>query len=402
MNIRGNGPGSGPLAGVRVLDFAIAGTGPYACGVLAEQGADVVKVERLGLGDIARWVGTKVNGISALYQMCNRGKRSIALDVANPQGRELFLALAATCDVVVQNYRPGVVDRLGVGYDDVAARNPAVVYASISGFGPVGPYRDKSAYDTVIQAYAGMASGLGNPESTPRFVDQVVADKVTALTAVQAITSALFARERGAGGQHLQLAMLDAVVNFVWVDAAGNDVLPDAPANPFSHLGTPKPLHFTDGWGVVTATGDADFAGMCKAFGVDGYDDPRVATIAERSQHRDVAAVLYARVEAAASTLSTAEAMGRLEAERVPCGVLLTPGQLGDDPQVRAAGLLHEVEHPVVGRVRQPRHATAFSATPVDGPGLAPSLGQHTDELLAEVGLDAPSIAGLRDAGVIA
>lgn len=390
------------MSGVRVLDFSIAGTGPYACGVLAEQGADVVKVERLGLGDIARWVGTKVNGMSALYQMCNRGKRSVALDVASPEGRELFLALAATCDVVVQNYRPGVVERLGVGYDDVAGENPGVIYVSISGFGPAGPYRDKSAYDTVIQAYAGMASGLSQPEGTPRFVDQVVADKVTALTAAQAITAALFARGRGAGGQHLRLAMLDAVVNFVWVDAAGNEVLPDAPPNPFSHLGTPRPLPFTDGWGVVTATGDADFAGMCKAFGVDGYDDARVATIAERSQHRDVAGVLYQRCEEAAATMSTAEAMARLEAERVPCGVLLTPGELGSDPHVQAVRLLRDLEHPVVGRVRQPRHAADFSTTPVADPGLAPALGQHTDELLAEVGVDRERLAALRKAGVIA
>src|SRR5262249_29413319 len=188
---------AGPLNGIKIVDCSIALTGPYAAALLGDQGADVVKVERPGFGDIGRYVGVSVNGLSALAQMCNRGKRSIALDVHRPEGREICRRLAASADVVVQNFRPGIVERLGIGYDDVRAVNDRVVYASLSGFGPTGPYASKGAYDTVIQAYGGFASNQADAQTgEPRFLNQTAADKVTALYAAQAITAALFARER--------------------------------------------------------------------------------------------------------------------------------------------------------------------------------------------------------------
>ncbi len=190
-----NGAHTGPLDGIRVLDLSIALTGPYAVALLADQGAEVTKVERPGIGDISRWVGVAVNGMSAFYLVCNRGKRSIAIDLATEAGRDIVLALARDVDVVVQNFRPGVVDRLGIGYEAVSAFNPDVVYASISGFGSEGPYRDRSAYDTVIQAYGGFAMNQADIEvGTPEFLHQPAADKVTALYACQAITAALYAR----------------------------------------------------------------------------------------------------------------------------------------------------------------------------------------------------------------
>ena len=217
----------GPLRGIRVLDFSIALTGPYAAALMADQGADVVKVERPGIGDLGRWVGVSVNGMSALYFTCNRGKRSIALDLHQPQGVEIALQLAAESDVIVENYRPGVMEKLGLGYEAVRARNPDVVYASLTGFGSEGPYRDRSAYDTVIQAYGGFAVNQADPTNggVPVFLRQTAADKVTALYASQAITAALFARATGQGGQHLELSMADAVVSFLWADSAGNEVL---------------------------------------------------------------------------------------------------------------------------------------------------------------------------------
>ena len=393
--------GHGPLDGIRVIDLSIAGTGPYAAVLLADQGADVVKVERPGIGDIARWVGATRNGSSALYQICNRGKRSIALDVGKPEGRDVVRRLARDADVVVQNFRPGVVERLGVGYDDLRAEREDLVYLSISGFGPDGPYADKSAYDTVIQAYSGIAVTQADPGTgEPRFVNQVIADKITALTASQAVTAALLGRERGLGGQHVQVAMLDAVVSFLWIDAAGDQVILDGENLP-SNVGSPSPIRFSDGWGIVTPTGDADFAGMCRAFGVEGYDDPRVATIGQRIQHRELTTELWLKCNANAASLSTDEAMARLERERVPCGVVLSSAELVRDPHAQAVGLFVEGDHPVVGRIRQPRHATRFGTTPVDGPGMAPTLGQHTDEILTEVGLG-DRIDELRAAGVVA
>jgi crotonobetainyl-CoA:carnitine CoA-transferase CaiB-like acyl-CoA transferase len=395
--------GRGPLRGVRVLDCSIALTGPYAVALLADQGADVIKVERPGIGDIARWIGVSVNGLSALFQMCNRGKRSIAVDVHHDEGRELVRLLAERSDVFVQNFRPGVVERLGLGYDDVRAVNPDIVYVSISGFGPDGPYATKGAYDTVIQAYGGLATSQADPEThEPQFLRQTAADKITALVAAQAITAALFARERGDGGQHLQLSMLDAVVSFLWADAAGNEVLLDADGSqPSSFVASFRPLRFLDGWGIATPTSDADFAGLCRAFGVDGYDDPRVATIAERAQHRDISRALVDQCYVVARGLTTAAAMARLEAERVPCGVVLSPAELASDPHAQAIGLLEDSEHPSAGRLRQPRHPTQFLRTPARLGGPAPTLGQHTDEVLAELGWSDRDVTLRRD-GVVA
>jgi crotonobetainyl-CoA:carnitine CoA-transferase CaiB-like acyl-CoA transferase len=390
-----------PLHGFRILDLSIAATGPYAVALLADQGAEVVKVERPLIGDIGRWVGTQVDGISALFQVCNRGKRSVAVSLETEAGRDIVRRLAARSDVVVQNWRPGVAERLGIGYDDL--RRDDLVYVSISGFGDEGPYAHKGAYDTVIQAYAGVAVSQADPATgTPAFVRQVLADKVTALTAAQAITAALLARERGAGGQHVRLSMLDALVSFLWVDAAGNEVLRDGDqSQPGSFAAGIRPFRFLDGWGVCTPTADADFFGMCRAFGVDGHDDARVATPTLRQRNPSVTRKLVDRCHEVATTLTTAEGMGRLEAERVPCGVVLSPTDLADDPQARALGLLVDQVHPVAGRIRQPRHPVQFEATPASLGAPAPALGADTDAVLSELGL-ADRIDGLRADGVIA
>jgi crotonobetainyl-CoA:carnitine CoA-transferase CaiB-like acyl-CoA transferase len=394
---------AGPLEGIRVVDASIAATGPYATALLADQGADVVKIERPGIGDLARWVGASNNGVSALFVACNRGKRSIGVDLSTADGRDVVRRLARDADVFVENFRPGVMERLGLGYEALAAGNDRLVYASLTGFGSVGPYRDKSAYDTVIQAYAGLGSSQADPaDGTPVFLRQAAADKVTALTAAQAITAALLARERGAGGQWLQVAMLDAVVSFLWVDAAGNEVLLDADgSSPSSFVRDFKPMRFADGWGIATPTSDADFAGICRALGVDGYDAPEVATMVARATNREAMAAIMERLYAAAARLTTAEAMARLEAERVPCGVVTEPADLPDDPHARAVGLFVEHDHPVAGRVRLPRHPTRFAATPAQLGGPSPGLGEHTDEILAELGFGAARIEALRASGAV-
>ena len=390
---------TGPLRGIRILDLSIAATGPFAVALLADQGADVIKVERPGFGEIGRWIGVQVDGISALYQVCNRGKRCIAVNLDDPVGRDIVRELAARSDVVVQNWRPGVAEKLGVGYDDL--QRDDLVYVSISGFGNEGPYAHKGAYDTVIQAYAGIGWSQGGT-GDPQFVRQVLADKVTALTASQAITSALLARERGHGGQHVHLSMLDAVVSYFWVDGAGNDTLLDGDGTqPASFSAGARPFRFADGWAVATPTADADFFGMCRAFRVDGWDDPRVASPSLRQRHPDVSRALNDRCHEAAATMTTAEGMARMEAERVPCGVVYSPEDLVDDPHAEAIGLFVDDVHPIAGRIRQPRHPVLFDDTPAHVGGPAPAIGEHTDPVLVELGFG-DRIAALRAAGTVA
>ena len=393
---------NGPMQGVCVLDLSIALTGPYAATLLADQGAEVIKVERPGFGDIARYVGVAVGGTSALYHACNRGKRSVAIDPHTPDGHALVLELARGCDVFVQNFRPGVMERLGLAYDDVRAVNPDVVYASLTGFGPVGPYAQKGAYDTVIQAYGGFASSQTEPgEDNPRFLKQTAADKVTALYASQAITAALFARERGRGGQHIELAMLDAVASFLWADAAGNEVLMDSDKSlPSSFVSSFRPLRFADGWGIVTPTADKDFPGMCRAFGVDDTD-PRLQTIMLRNQNREFVAEVMETIYAIATTMRVADAMAAMEAETVACGVVLSPADLTEDPHALAVGMFETHQHPTSGRVRHPRHPAQFGVTPAALAGRAPLLGEHTDAVLTELGVDDARLTELRAAGVI-
>jgi crotonobetainyl-CoA:carnitine CoA-transferase CaiB-like acyl-CoA transferase len=394
----------GPLAGVRVLDFSIALTGPYAVALMADQGADVVKVERPGIGDLGRWVGVSVNGMSALYFTCNRGKRSIVLDLHQPEGVELALALAAQTDVVVENYRPGVMENLGLGYEAIRERNPDIVYASLTGFGSEGPYRDRSAYDTVIQAYGGFAVNQAAPtgDRVPVFLRQTAADKVTALYASQAITAALFARASGQGGQHVELSMADAVVSFLWADSAGNEVLMDADGSlNSSFVAGFQPMRFEDGWGICTPTSDADFQGMCKALDVEGWDDPRVATMTQRRENRDVMEPIMDMVYANAANLTQAQATKRFEAQRVPFAMILSPEQLTRDEHAVAIGLFVEDDHHIVGRTRMPRHPTRFGGTPADLTNHSPGLGEHTDEILAELGR-ADDIPRLRESGVVA
>ena len=393
---------NGPMEGVRVLDLSIALTGPYAAALLADQGAEVIKVERPGGGDIACWIGVSVNGMSSLFLVCNRGKRCISVDIQRPEGVDIVKELAAESDVVLQNFRPGVLDRLGLGYDDIRNINPDVVYASLSGFGTEGPNRDRAAYDTVMQAYGGLASNQADPaDDIPVFLRQAAADKVTALFVSQAITAALYARAKGRGGQHVQLSMMDAVVSFLWADSAANEVLLESDNSlPSSFVAGSRPFRFRDAWGIVTPTSDHDFSGMCRALGVEGYDDPRVATIVERSKHRDVMSQMMESCHANAASLTSAAASERFEAEGVPYAMILSPDELALDPHALAVGLFEYQSHHVVGQVRLPRHPAQFASTPASLASGSPMLGEHTDEILAGLGLT-NRIAALRSAGVV-
>ena len=279
----------GPLTGFRIVDLTAVVAGPLATALLADQGADVIKVERPS-GDIQRHVGSARGGMSGNFHVLNRGKRSISVDLKQARGREIVERLAAGADALVQNFRPGVTDRLGLGWEALSARNPRLVYVSMSGFGPDGPHARRRAYDPIIQARSGLVSAQGAARGEdPEQINQLLCDKITAYVASQATTAALLARERTGSGQHVTVSMLDSAIAFLWPDGGADSILLGDGVDHRPPIGAAGYLTaFRDGWATTMALSDAEFEGLCGALDMsDVARDPRFASIGERQRHRD-------------------------------------------------------------------------------------------------------------------
>ncbi len=393
----------GPLHGYRVIDCTTTVTGPFASMILGDQGADVVKIEAPGIGDVVRLLGTARGGISALFALLNRSKRSVVLNLREERGRALLRRLVAGADVFVQNYRPGVVERLGIDEPALRAIRDDLIYVSISAFGSEGPYAHKPAYDHILQGIAGIAAVQRDAESgRPRNVRHTVCDKVTALTAAQGVTAALLARERGRGGQHLRMNMLDASVAFLWPDAGANDTILEEDVAVAPTLASSYRVDdAADGHYCVAALTDAQTHGLFRALGhPELCDDPRFETLALRMQHLEELLDLLG--VGSADPRPRSEVLAALEAEDVPCGpVYRSPEEVPGDPQVLANGTFLDTVHPQLGRMREPRPPLRFDRTPSAIQRPAPALGAHTDEVLRELGLDAAEIEDLRGQGVV-
>lgn len=399
LNARANMAHMGPLEGVNVVDLSVMISGPLAAMMLADQGATVTKVESPGLGDMMRFLGSSKGGMTGIFANNNRGKRSLVVDLKQPAGLEVVRELVRRADVLIQNFRPGAMERLGLGYDDVAALNPDLVYVSISGYGPDGPNSHRRVYDNVIQAASGLASVQADPiTGTPSLYRTLLCDKVTSYTAAQAITAALYARATGkARGQHVVLAMLDAAVAFMWPDSAMDAALLDddvrrTPTIAQNYAVTP----LADGYVSAGAVSDAEFRGLCAAYGhPEVGTDERFATTLARSAN---AAELIPMMRGWAAETTLEGFLRGAEEHDVPASKILAMDELPDDPQVVHNDIFVEREHPQAGRIREPRPAPRFSATPLDVAGHAPSFGAHSDDIARELGFDP---AALRAAGVI-
>jgi crotonobetainyl-CoA:carnitine CoA-transferase CaiB-like acyl-CoA transferase len=406
---------SGALSHVKVLDLSRVLAGPWASQMLGDLGAEVIKVERLGVGDDTRGWGPPFlkdrdgNDTSdAAYYLCtNRNKKSVTIDIATPQGQRLVRELAARADVLVENYKVGGLAQYGLDYASLKADFPRLVYCSITGFGQTGPYAPRAGYDFLVQAMGGLMSVTGRSESEegagPLKVGVAVADLFTGLYASTAILAALAYRDRTGLGQHIDLALLDVQVacmanqamNFMYSGTS-----PGRLGNAHPNIAPYQDFPTADGDVIIAVGNDGQFARLCAA--IDHPElgtDTRFATNLDRVANR-VELVRLLRMQTLKRT--TAQWVGALEAVDVPCGPINDIAQMLADPQVQARGIKIEVEHPTAGRIPLVANPIKLSATPVEYRSAPPTLGQHTVEVLAsELGYDADRIARLRSQQVI-
>jgi crotonobetainyl-CoA:carnitine CoA-transferase CaiB-like acyl-CoA transferase len=354
--------------------------------LLADQGAEVIKVESVSAPDHARGAGFGENQFTPIFLNNNRNKRGLALDLKNETGKAMLLKLAETADVFIQNFRPGVVDRLGVGEAMVRARKKDVIYVSISGFGETGPLSHKPVYDPIIQAISGLTTVQGgSDEVRPRLVRTILPDKLTGTVTAQAVTSALFHRERTGEGQHVRVSMLDAVVSFLWSSDMGGQTFVG------KEVSTQRAATFIDliyetktTYISVSAMANKQWLALCDALGQPHWkEDPRFSTPAKRDLNADL------RLQMTQEKLlekSAEEWLVILEQAGVPCAPVLTRSQMINHPQLKANKLLIETEHPIAGKIRQARAAARFSHSQTEETRGAPLHGEHTVEILSEIG----------------
>jgi crotonobetainyl-CoA:carnitine CoA-transferase CaiB-like acyl-CoA transferase len=390
----------GPLSGYRIVDLTSNVSGPLATMILGDQGADVIKVEPPD-GDHTRAGANRRGGFAANFLNNNRNKRSAVLNLKHPAALDALKRLAATADVFVQNYRPGVAERIGVGEDAIRAVAPKIVYVSISGFSEKGPYPQKPVYDPLIQGFSGLATvQAGSDEARPRLLRTILPDKLTAITASQAITAALLARERTGEGQHVRLSMLEAVLAFLWAsDMDSQTFATDQPVRQKAASSTDLVYETADGYITAAVQTNKQWEGLTRALDrPEWLDDPRFKTPALRAEN------VEARLQLTQDVLiggTSAEWLDKLTRADVPCAPVLTRNEVIRHPHVTALEIVEEYAHPAAGRLRQSRAAARFSATPTAIRRGAPALGEHTDEVLGEIGYSAAQIAGLKAEGAL-
>jgi formyl-CoA transferase len=409
------GAPAGVLAGVRVLDLTRVLAGPWATQNLADLGAEVIKVERPGQGDDTRRWGPPflkdrdgADGADAAYYLaCNRGKKSLTLDIAKPDGQAIARALARKSDVLVENFKVGDLARYGLDYASLAPENPRLVYCSITGFGQDGPYSDRPGYDFVVQGLGGLMSVTGErddlPGGGPQKVGVAVADLFTGMYATSAILAALLARGTTGKGQAIDMALLDVQVAMLANLSSAyfvSGVVPPRMGNAHQAIVPYHVFRAADEFLVIAVGNDTQFAKFCEVLGAAQWArDPRFATNPGRVRHRDLMVPMIAERLA---TRRAREWLAELEPAGVPCGPINDLAQVFADPQVRHRGMEVRAPHPVAGEVRMVANPMRLSATPVRHDRPPPLLGEHTAEVLATVlGMSAAQIASLRERGVV-
>ena len=390
-----------PLHGIKVLDLTQVGFGPWATQILGDFGADVLKLEVPKRGDISRTFDpflTEPNGQSAYFMASNRNKRSVTIDLERDEGKALARRIAREVDVLVHNFRPGVAERLGLGYDELKGENPRLVYAWGSGFGSGGPLMDKPGQDYLAQSLSGVAARHKDENGTPRLLSVTVADFPGALLIAQGVFLALYSRERTGQGQCVYTSLLDTLLSMQQMEAVqlmlrGKDT--DFVKNYL--VGVVKTLD-----GAVTVVGvfrPNPLADICRALEIEDLSQrAEFSTLALQRQNK---AALWPLIEAAMGRFTTAQALQRLEANDVLCSTVCELQDALEQPQAQYNKTIVSFEDPVHGAVRVIRSPLTLSGAPPCAPRRAPRLGEHTDEVLAEFGLNAADVAALRAGGIV-
>ena len=389
-----------PFEGITVLEFSTMITASLATMMLGEQGARVIKVEPTETGDPLRYIGAAKGGISSIFANCNRGKKSIRLDLKSANGQAIIREMATECDILIHNFRPGVMDKHGLGTNDLRSLNSRLIYIAISGFGANGPLSAAPAYDPVIQAHSGMTAAQGGGGQA--FIKNLMCDKLTAYTAFQAASTALYVRERSGEGQHIDLSMLDSAMFFLFPDAFQNHTLldEDVVAQPLLSDMLYDMTLTRDGGLTISAATEAQRAGVLRALGKESMmEDERFNSleklIANLKEYREILAESFAE-------LTTNEALERLQKNDVPCARCHTLDEALSQEQLEASGSIQIQDHPLMGKLRTLRIPARFNGKPLPVGDPAPAHGQHTDSVLESFGVTVSRVDQLRKEGVIA
>ena len=384
---------SGPYKGVRVLELTSTVSGPFAGMMLADQGADVIKIEPPGIGDLARFMGTIKDGMGAMFSTLNRNKKCICLDFKNEEDLEALKKLVSTADVLIENYRPGIVKKLGIDYESLSKINPDLIYCSISGYGQSGPYKEKKVYDPLIQGTVGIPLAQNN--QSPELIRTIIYDKVTGLTSAQAISAALYQKAIGEGGQYLPISMMESALYYNWPDLMMNYTFDEGGVN-IGELADLFEVYETNDGGVVLIiiANDEVFTKFCTVFDLSLHLDEKYNNLVSRIINKEE---LTIEINKVTRSLSSKELEDKMDLEGISASICNELNEVYKDPQVVEQGSITEIDHPELGIMRMPKPPANLKGQDSFPRSLAPILGYDNREVLSSINIDDDTIQRMED-----
>lgn len=384
---------SGPYKGVRVLELTSTVSGPFAGMMLADQGADVIKIEPPGIGDLARFMGTIKDGMGAMFSTLNRNKKCICLDFKNEEDLEVLKKLVSTADVLIENYRPGIVKKLGIDYESLSKINPDLIYCSISGYGQSGPYKEKKVYDPLIQGTVGIPLAQNN--QSPELIRTIIYDKVTGLTSAQAISAALYQKAIGEGGQYLPISMMESALYYNWPDLMMNYTFDEGGVN-IGELADLFEVYETNDGGVVLIiiANDEVFTKFCTVFDLSLHLDEKYNNLVSRIINKEE---LTIEINKVTRSLSSKELEDKMDREGISASICNELNEVYKDPQVVEQGSITEIDHPELGIMRMPKPPANLKGQDSFPRSLAPILGYDNREVLSSINVDDDTIQRMED-----